>query len=94
MPIQAVKPATQINFDGVSILTFAANKGFGLPRHEHIYAHLTYCHCGSVIVRKEGKEIVVTPRMPPLYLVANEWHEIEALEDSTVFQNIFRDEAN
>ena len=76
-------------YDGVTLFTYHANKGVGLPRHEHSYSHLTMCHAGSIIVRKEGRELVMTKDTQPVNLVANEWHEIEALEDGTVFVNVF-----
>jgi hypothetical protein len=40
-------------------------------------------------MRKEGKEVVVVKQTQPLNLKENEWHEIEALEDGTVFINVF-----
>jgi quercetin dioxygenase-like cupin family protein len=63
--------------------------GQGLPKHEHIYAHLTVCHAGSIKVSNERTSIVMTKDTQPVNLVANEWHEIEALEDGTVFVNVF-----
>lgn len=68
---------------------YHANKGEGLPRHEHAYSHLTMCFAGSCAVRKEGKEVIVTKDTQPINLVGSEWHEIEALEDGTVFVNVF-----
>jgi hypothetical protein len=47
------------------------------------------CHAGSAIIRKEGRELVMTKYTQPVNLTANEWHEIEALEDGTVFVNVF-----
>jgi hypothetical protein len=47
------------------------------------------CHAGKCIVRKEGRELVMTKDTQPVNLTANEWHEIEALEDGTVFVNVF-----
>ena len=47
------------------------------------------CHAGSCIIRKEGRELVMTKDTQPVNLVAGEWHEIEALEDGTVFVNVF-----
>jgi len=55
--------------------------------HSHTFAHATFCCAGSCMVRKENRELVITPTMQPISLVANEWHEIEALEDNTVFVN-------
>jgi len=40
-------------------------------------------------VRKEGVQREFTPESGAVVLKANEWHEIEALEDGTVFENIF-----
>lgn len=84
-----VAPRFQVVYDGASVNVYHANKGEGLPKHEHMFAHLTMCHAGSCVVRKEGKEVVVTKDTQPINLVANEWHEIEALEDGTVFVNVF-----
>jgi hypothetical protein len=47
------------------------------------------CHAGRLIVRKEGRELVMSKHTQPVNLIANEWHEIEALEDNTVFVNVF-----
>ncbi len=67
---------------------YHANKGEGIPRHEHTHSHLTMVHAGSIAIRKEGKEVVRTKDSQPVNLAANEWHEIEALEDVTVFVNV------
>jgi quercetin dioxygenase-like cupin family protein len=79
----------QVTYDGATLNVFHANKGEGLPRHEHVYAHLTVCHSGSCVIRKEGIEKVIDKYTQPINLKANEWHEIEALEDETVFVNVF-----
>lgn len=68
---------------------FHANKGEGLSKHEHIYSHATICHSGSIVIRKENKEVIATKDSGAYNLIANEWHEIEALENNTVFVNIF-----
>jgi hypothetical protein len=85
----AVIHAHQVTYDGATLNVFHANKGEGLPRHEHVYAHLTVCHSGSCVIRKEGIEKVIDKYTQPINLKANEWHEIEALEDETVFVNVF-----
>ena len=87
--MQAVNPVHQVTYDGASLYVYHANKGHGLLRHEHTFSHLTMCHAGSCIIRKEGRELVMTKDTQPVNLVANEWHEIEALEDGTVFVNVF-----
>lgn len=85
----AINPRHNFIYDGAVINIFHANKGEGLPRHEHLYAHATFCASGSCYVRKEGKEVLVTKETQPINLKANEWHEIEAAEDGTVFINVF-----
>lgn len=85
----AVTPAHSFTYDGAVLNVYHANKGEGLPRHEHTYAHATFCASGSCVVRKEGKEIIINKNNKPLNLRAREWHEIEALEDGTVFINVF-----
>ena len=89
MTVQAVVPVHSVTYDGAQLNVYHANKGQGLPKHEHVYAHLTVCHAGKLIARKEGKELVMTKDTQPVNLVANEWHELEALEDGTVFVNVF-----
>lgn len=84
-----VTPRFSVTQDGTTIQVYHLDKGEGLPRHDHPYSHLTMCHAGSIIVRKEGKELVMFKGTQPVNLVANEWHEIEALEDGSVFVNIF-----
>ena len=85
----AIAPQHNFTYDGAQINIFYANKGEGLPRHEHIYAHATFCTSGSCVIRKEGREVVFNKNTKPANLVAGEWHEIEALEDNTVFINVF-----
>jgi quercetin dioxygenase-like cupin family protein len=85
----AVAPAHNFTYDGAVVNIYYANKGEGLPAHEHSYAHATFCTSGSCVVRKEGKEVVFTKNTQPANLKAGEWHEIEALEDNTVFINVF-----
>jgi hypothetical protein len=82
-------PQFMFNYDGVNVNIYHANKGEGLPKHDHLYAHATMCHSGSCIVRKENKEVIINKNSKPLNLKEDQWHEIEALEDNTVFVNIF-----
>ena len=87
--IKGKLPKHVIEFETIVMNIFHVNKGEGLPKHEHAYSHLTMCHSGSCIVRKEGKEMIFDKETKPINLVGNEWHEIEALEDNTVFVNVF-----
>jgi hypothetical protein len=82
-------PQHSFTYDGATINVFHAAKGEGLPRHQHSYSHATICHNGSCAIRLEGKERIITKDDGAFNLPANEWHEIEALEDNTVFVNVF-----
>lgn len=82
-------PAHSLVYDGAQLNIYHANSGEGLPKHEHTFSHATICMSGSIIVRKEGKELIMTKETQPVNLAAKEWHEIEALEDGTVFSNMF-----
>jgi quercetin dioxygenase-like cupin family protein len=86
-----IQPKHSFVYDGARINVYHANKGEGLPKHEHKYAHATLCTAGSVVVTKENKSLTVDKLTQPVNLIENEWHEIEALEDNTVFINVFSD---
>jgi quercetin dioxygenase-like cupin family protein len=87
--VNAVRAVHSVTYDGATLNVYHANKGEGIPRHEHAYAHLTMCHAGSCLVTKEGKSLTMTKDTQPVDLIADGWHEIEALEDGTVFVNVF-----
>jgi quercetin dioxygenase-like cupin family protein len=87
--VNAVTPKHMVTYDGATLNVYHADKGQGLPSHSHSYAHLTMCHAGSILVTKEGKSLVMTKNTQPVNLLAGGWHEIEALEDGTVFVNVF-----
>lgn len=84
-----INPKHAFNYAGTTMHVFHAKAGEGIPLHEHPYNHATVCHAGSCVVRVKGKEIRMEPGTMPLDLPANIPHEIEALEDRTVFTNIF-----
>lgn len=87
--MNTVAPRFVVTQNGTTLNVYHANKGEGLPKHEHLYSHLTMCHSGSCLVRNERRSLVMTKDTQPVNLVASEWHEIEALEDGTVFVNVF-----
>lgn len=87
--MKVIEPIFEVTQDYSVLRVYHGNKGDGVPKHEHPYSHLTMCHAGSCAVRKEGKELIMTKNTQPVNLVAYEWHEIEALEDGTVFVNVF-----
>ena len=87
--MKEISPTHSFNIEETTNNIYHANMNEGIPRHEHVYAHVTYCSSGSIIVRKEGKELVMDKNTKPILLKANEWHEIESMEDNTVFCNVF-----
>lgn len=87
--MKTVRPRFLVTQDGTTLGIYHANKGEGLPMHSHVYPHLTMCHAGSIVVRKANREVIFTKDTQPANLVAHEPHEIEALEDGTVFVNVF-----
>jgi quercetin dioxygenase-like cupin family protein len=68
---------------------YHANKGEGVPNHSHAYTHATVCNAGSCLISLNGRSYTINKDSQPLNLPAGEWHEIEALEDGTVFVNVF-----
>jgi quercetin dioxygenase-like cupin family protein len=82
-------PIHNFTYVGTIVHVYNANKGEGLPKHEHEYPHAMFCTAGACIVRKEDKEVVLTKISRPVNLPAKQWHEIEALEDGTVFISMF-----
>ena len=87
--VQAASLKHSFTYDGAQLNVYHANKGFGLPKHSHAYSNATICHNGSCAIRMEGKEKVINKHSGAFNLPAVEWHEIEALEDNTVFVNVF-----
>lgn len=90
--VATISPSHSFTYDGAIINIYYANKGEGLPKHEHLYSHATFCTSGVCIIRKENKEVLITKESKPVNLKAAEWHEIEAIEDNTVFINVFSEE--
>ena len=88
--MKQIKPHHIFTYDGVMLNVFHANKGEGLPMHGHMFSHAIMCNAGSCLVTLEnGKSVVMKKDTQPINLVAGVKHEIEALEDETVFVNIF-----
>lgn len=85
----AISPKHTFTYESTQNNVYHADKGEGIPKHSHGYAHATICHAGSIIIRKENKEVIANKDSGAFNLVGGEWHEIEALEDGTVFVNIF-----
>lgn len=79
------------SFAGARVNLYSANAGEGLPKHQHTWPHSTMCCAGKIVVRKENLTLEMTVDSAPIILKENEWHEIEALEDNTVFINTYTD---
>lgn len=76
-------------YAGALFRVYHANKNEGLLEHQHKHNHAVVCHVGSCIVRVKNKEIFMNKETQPIDLPADIPHEIEALEDGTVFVNVF-----
>ena len=88
--MQLVNVKHSFTYDGARLNIYHVNKGEGLPMHGHAYSHAIMCNAGSCLVTLDnGKNIVMTKNTIPVNLPAGIQHEIEALEDGTVFVNVF-----
>jgi quercetin dioxygenase-like cupin family protein len=84
-----VLPKFTVEQDGTTIQVYHADSNQGLPRHDHVYSHLVFCHAGKILITKENVRHEMDKNSRPVNLLAGQWHEIEALEAGTVFVNIF-----
>jgi len=84
-----ISPSHSFTYDGAQLNIYHADKGEGLPKHQHNFSHATMCNSGSCLVSLEGRNYTINKFSQPLNLPANEWHQIEALENNTVFVNVF-----
>jgi quercetin dioxygenase-like cupin family protein len=85
----AVNPKHDMTYGGAIVRVYHANKGEGIPFHAHAYSHATICMSGSCKLTQEDKSVVTNKDSTPVNLLAGKYHEIEALEDGTVFVNVF-----
>lgn len=81
--------AHTVNYGGATLNVYHGNKGHGLFWHKHNYSHAVICHAGACVVRKGDKEVVLRKGSTPVNLPAAELHEIEVIEDDTVFVTLF-----
>jgi quercetin dioxygenase-like cupin family protein len=89
--IVSVTPKHIFTYAGAQLNIYHANKGEGIPSHSHMHTHATVCNSGSCKITLEGRSYVINKNSQPLNLPSNEWHEIEALENNTVFINVFEE---
>ena len=82
-------PLYSFEYKGLEISFWKVNAGEGLSKHEHTYEHSVACVLGKLLVTKEEKNKIMDDKTKPIILPANEWHEFEAIEDNTIFINIY-----
>jgi quercetin dioxygenase-like cupin family protein len=87
--VKDVEPVHTFMMNDTKIFVFHADLNEGIVKHAHEYAHITMCNSGSIVVRINEKEVVLDKMSSPVSLPAGQWHEIEALENDTVFVNVF-----
>jgi quercetin dioxygenase-like cupin family protein len=86
--VKTVAIKHQFVVNGVQVSVMHAQAGEGIPMHEHPISHMTMCHAGRLAVRKEGVYVELTKDSVPVMLSANGRHELEAIEDGTIFVNM------
>jgi quercetin dioxygenase-like cupin family protein len=89
MVVSTHLPHSSFIYAGARLNLYHFNQGEGLPRHEHGFNHAVVCIVGTCVVKKEGKELILTASSEPVDLVRGEWHEIEALIDGTILLTMF-----
>lgn len=83
-------PRFMFTVDSCSIHTFHIEKcGEGHPKHEHEYDHVTQVHSGRLLVTTPRGSFIMTKDTKPIVFPSKEWHELEAMDDNTIFCNIF-----
>ena len=87
--VTALNPTHNFTYGGATLNVFHANKGEGIPMHSHEYSHATTCMAGSCKYTQDGVVLIADKNTTPINLLAGKLHEIEALEDGTVFVNVF-----
>ena len=89
MNLVPTTPKHIFTYGGTEVNVYHVNKSEGLPTHGHEYSHAVLCNAGSCLVSLEGRSYTINKDSKPLNLPAGEWHEIEALENETVFVTVF-----
>jgi quercetin dioxygenase-like cupin family protein len=87
--VNTVYPAMNFSVGEAQVAIYVANRGEGLPKHEHPYMHITCVTHGACLIKTARRVFTLKAWDLPIELPANEWHEIEAEEDGTTFTNIW-----
>jgi len=88
-PIIEKEPAHQMNVNGVLVQSFYVNNGEGVNNHEHDYSHVTLCHSGKIRITNSYVQVDMDSNTPAILIKGDEWHQIEALENNTIFISVF-----
>lgn len=86
--MKSINPVRSFAIDGVTINIYYAACGEGLPEHSHAHDHVTACISGSCLITKGGVRHTINAGAMPVRLRAPDPHEIESIEDGTVFINV------
>lgn len=86
--VQDVLPSHSFSYGNTTFNVMNVNKGEGISKHEHTFNHIIICLKGSCKITKENIMKTIDKNSGAINLKENEWHEIEANEDDTVFVNI------
>lgn len=81
-----------MTYDGATVNVYHADKGKGIPKHIHTYSHAVICATGSCKLTQEGNSVIATKDSEPVDLLGGKYHEIEAMEDGTVFLTVFNED--
>jgi quercetin dioxygenase-like cupin family protein len=84
-----INPYKKISYKGLVLNVYRGNIGEGLPFHEHKHSHASVCIEGKIKAKTKDKEAILDRDSHCIDLLPNKPHEIEILEDNTVFINIF-----
>jgi len=87
--VVSIQPKHNFTSNSAIVRVYHANKGEGIPMHSHEYSHITTCMNGSCKITQDNKSLIADKNTTPINLLAGHNHEIEALEDGTVFVNVF-----
>ena len=85
----SVNPKHTFTYGGATVNVYHVDKGEGIPLHSHAYSHATTCMNGSCKLTQDDRSVVVTKDSTPVNLLAGKFHEIESMENNTVFVNVF-----
>ena len=84
-----ISAQTTFMYGGARVNIYHANAGEGSAYHKHPYNHATMCVHGSCKVKQGTTEVIINKDSKPVNLLAGIEHDIEAIEDGTIYVNVF-----